>query len=118
MLKAWILMQNEGTDTAIRRFIDAYYSPALLKKIKNYEAHVAFYKQIINEFGPVQNLIYQTDESSTYKLKVQLLRKGRALVPEPTIEEILVVNIDLDPENPEYLVRGLGLGALACYIKR
>lgn len=118
VLKAWVVMQNEGTDAAVRRFIDGYYSPALLENMKNYEAHVKFYKQIINEFGPVQDIIYHTEEAGENKLKVQLLKVGRTLVPEPTPEEILVVNIDLDPNNQDYLARGLGLGALVCYIKR
>ena len=118
VLKAWMQMQNTGTDQAIRHFIDQYYSPKLLQKMKNYEAHVKFYKQIIDEFGPVQEFIYQTDEEGVYKLKVQLLKEGRTTIPEPSAEEILVVNIDLDPENPDYLVKGLGLGALVCYIKR
>ncbi len=118
VLKAWMVMQNDGSDKAIRRFIDGYYSPTLLEKMKNYESHVGFYKQIIGEFGAVQELVYQTETDSEFKLKVQLLKQGRALIPEPSPEEILVVEIDLDPKNPAFLSRGLGLGALVCYIKR
>ena len=118
LLNAWITMQNNGSDKAVRQFIDSYYSPDMLSKMKNYDSHVAFYKQIIQEFGKVQSTVYLTETDSEHKLKVQLIKEGRALVPEPSPEEILVVEIDLDPENPKYLSRGLGLGALICYIKR
>ncbi len=118
VLKAWMKMQNEGTDQAVKQFIDNYYSPRLLGKMTNYESHVAFYKQIINEFGKVQPAIYLTETDSEHKLKVQLIKEGRALVPEPSPEEILVVEIDLDPDNPQFLSRGLGLGALVCHLKR
>ena len=33
-------------------------------------------------------------------------------------KDILVVEIDLDPENPKYLARGLDLGALVCEIQK
>lgn len=118
ILDAWITTQNDGSDTAVRHFIDTYYSPEMLKKMKNYEAHVKFYKQIISEFGKVQKVIYETENDTDVKLKVQLLKEATPLVPEPTPEEILVVEIDLDPENKQYLSKGLGMGALICYIKR
>ena len=117
VLDAWMEMQNAGTDEAIKEFINQYYSPAMIGKM-NMKDHVAFYRQIIDEFGEVQKLIYQKEVDQPFKLKVQLLKKGVAMVPEPTPYEILVVEIDLDPEQPRYLKRGLGLGALICYIKR
>lgn len=118
VLDAWIATQNEGTDKAVRAFIDTYYSPELLKKMKNYEDHVKFYKQIISEFGKIQDVVYETETDTAIKLKVQLLKEATPLVPEPGPEEILVVEVDLDPENKQYLRRGLGMGALICYIKR
>lgn len=118
ILEAWVATQNEGTDKAVRAFIDTYYSPALLEEMKNYEDHANFYKQIISEFGKIQHVIYETETDTAIKLKVQLLKAATPLVPEPGPEEILVVEVDLDPENKQYLSRGLGMGALICYIKR
>lgn len=118
ILEAWIVTQNDGSDTAVRHFIDTYYSPEVLKKMKNYEDHVKFYKQIISEFGKIQKVIYETERNTDTGLKVQLLKEATPLIPEPTPEEILVVEIDLDPNNPKYLSKGLGMGALICYIKR
>jgi hypothetical protein len=118
ILSAWVETQNTGTDEAIRSFIDSYYSPALLDKMKNYEDHVSFYKQVISDFGAIQDIVYQTEEDTDNSLKVQLLKEATPLIPEPSPEEILVIEIDLDPANPAYLRRGLGMGALICYIKR
>ncbi|GAB5524672.1 MAG: hypothetical protein Roseis2KO_25440 [Roseivirga sp.] len=118
ILDAWVATQNKGTDEAVRAFIDTYYSPELFKKMKNYEDHVKFYKQIISEFGKIQQVIYETETNTATKLKVQLLKEATPLVPEPGPEEILVVEVDLDPDNKQYLNRGLGMGALICYIKR
>lgn len=118
ILQAWIVTQNQGTDVAVRKFIDTYYSPDLIQKMKNYEDHVKFYKQIIHEFGKIQEVIYETEKDTDIKLKVQVLKEATPLVPEPGPEEILVIEIDLDPENKQYLAKGLGMGALICYIKR
>lgn len=118
VLKAWLEMQNTGTKKAVEHFIQNYYDPSLLQKIESLEDHVNFYMSMIHDFGDIQDIVYKTEEDSKYRLKVQLLKKDALLVPAPSPEEILVVEIDLDPENPKYLKRALGMGALICYIKR
>jgi len=118
ILEAWVETQNNGTDEAITSFIKTYYKPSLLAQMKNFEDHVKFYRQVIDEFGPIQKVIFEEMESTKTKLKVQLLKEGTPLVPTPQPEEILVVEIDLDAKNPKFLERGLGMGALICYIKR
>lgn len=118
ILDAWIETQNKGTDEAIGAFIKTYYKPSLLEKMKNFEDHLKFYRQVIDEFGPIQKVVFEEMESTKTKLKVQLLKQGTPLVPTPGPEEILVVEIDLDANNPKFLERGLGMGALICYIKR
>ncbi len=118
ILDAWIETQNKGTDEAISAFIKTYYKPSLLKNMKNFEDHLKFYRQVIDEFGPLQKVIFEEMESTKTKLKVQLLKEGTPLAPTPQPEEILVVEIDLYAKNPKFLERGLGMGALICYIKR
>jgi hypothetical protein len=115
---AWLEMHNTGTEKAVGEFINDFYAPSALKKMKNFDAHVNFYMTMINDFGEMQDVIFKTEESTENRLKVQLLKKGSLAYPEPTPEEILVVEIDLNPENPEFLEKGLGMGALICYIKR
>lgn len=118
VLKAWIKTQNEGTDKAISAFIDDYYSPEVLRKMKNKQDHIKFYRQVIDEFGALQDIVYEVMVATDTSLKVQLLKVGTTLTPTPTPEEILVVEIDLDPKNKKKMVGGLGMGALICYIKR
>lgn len=118
ILNDWIRTQNIGSNEAINQFIDQRFSPELLEKMENRDEHVAFYRQIIDEFGGIQNIVFKELESTDTKLKVQLLKKGYPLVPEPDPEDILVVEIDVQRDNPRYLARGLGMGALICYIKR
>ncbi|NVJ45728.1 MAG: hypothetical protein HWE07_01330 [Cytophagia bacterium] len=118
ILNDWIRTQNIGSSEAINQFIDQWFSPELLEKMENRDEHVAFYRQIIDEFGGIQNIVFKELESTDTKLKVQLLKKGYPLVPEPDPEDILVVEIDVQRDNPRYLARGLGMGALICYIKR
>jgi hypothetical protein len=115
---AWLEMHNTGTEKAVGEFINDYYSTTALKKMKNFDAHVRFYMTMINDFGDLQAVIYKTEESSANRLKVQLLKKGSLVYPEPSPEEILVVEIDLDPSDSDFLEKGLGMGALICYIKR
>ncbi|MBO3698806.1 hypothetical protein [Roseivirga sp. E12] len=118
ILNAWIETQNKGTDEAISSFIKTYYAPEVLNKMKNFDDHLKFYRQVIDEFGPIQKVIFEEMESTETKLKVQLLKQGTPLVPTPEPEEILVVEIDLDAQNPKFIEKGLGMGALICYIKR
>lgn len=118
ILEDWIRTQNNGSNKAINQFIDKWFAPELLIEMKNREEHVAFYRQIIDEFGEVQDIVYKQIELTDTKLKVQLLKKGQLLSPEPAPEEILVVEIDVKRHDSTHLARGLGMGALVCYIKR
>ena len=81
--------------------------------------HVAFYKQIISEFGDLNRQIYYLVEETPHKLIVHLIKKDENinnLVIDP--EDILQVEIDLSPSNTNYMERGLGLGSLLCEQKR
>lgn len=118
ILNDWISTQNDGSNEAINAFIDTWFSPEMRQNMKNRDQHLAFYRQIIDEFGSVQDHVYEVMESTETKLKVQLIKKGQPLVPEPSPENILVVEIDIQKDKPQFLSRGLGMGALICYIKR
>ncbi|MEC7752802.1 hypothetical protein [Roseivirga sp. UBA1976] len=118
ILKDWIATQNQGSDKAINTFIDRWFSEELKAGITDRSKHVAFYRQIIDEFGEIQETVYEVMESTPTKLKVQLLKKNTPFLPEPSPENILVVEIDVQKNHPNRLARGLGMGALICYIKR
>ena len=118
ILDQFIIAHNDGSDDAIKEFIKKTYLPEIYEDI-NLNDHVAFYKQIINEFGDLNRQIYYLLEETPYKLIVHLIKKNENinnLVIDP--EDILQVEIDLSQTNTKYMERGLGLGSLLCDLKR
>ena len=114
ILDRYIIANNDASDNALKLFIRENYNPVLVKKIK-IEDHVNFYRQIAGEFGPLHKTVYETVESTPDKLIVHLIKEvDSPLNRDIDPKDILVVEIDLDPEDPSYLARGLGLGALVC----
>lgn len=118
MLDRFVKAHNEGTTRSLERFIQENYLPELYSQIE-LEKHVAFYRQIIDEFGPLNATIYEKIEDTENRLVVHLVKKTESVLNKNVApEDILVVKIDLSAKNPKYLSRGLGLGALVCEIKR
>ncbi|HAS40630.1 MAG TPA: hypothetical protein DCS93_09130 [Microscillaceae bacterium] len=118
ILDKFIVAHNLGTEAAIIDFIKKTYKPSFLKKI-DLKKHIAFYDHIIKEFGPLNNKIYEVVEIKPTKFIINLIKKGESVKNKsikPT--EILMVKIDTDKNQPQYLSRGLGLGALACSIRK
>lgn len=118
ILDRYIIANNDGSDDAIELFIRENYNPDLANRIK-IEDHIKFYRQISGEFGPLNKTVYKTVQSTSDKLIVHLIKESDSPINmdiDPI--DILVVEIDLDPENPKYLARGLGLGALVCEIRK
>jgi hypothetical protein len=79
------------------------------------DKHVAFYQHIIDEFGPLNTEVYKVADVKPHKLVVHLLKAGESVINlhvDPA--DILEVELDTDPDLPNYLSRGLGLGALVC----
>ena len=74
---------------------------------------------IAEDFGQLKSIVYKKTEENPLRLVVQLIKEKESLLNEfidPT--EILVVEIDMEQNNPKYLNRSLGLGALICESKK
>jgi len=118
ILNKFIIANNDGSEEAIKQFIKDSYLPEIYATI-NLNDHVAFYKQIVNEFGDLNKQMYYLVEETPYKLIVHLIKKKediKNLAIDP--KDILQVEIDLSKTNPKYIERGLGLGSLLCELKR
>lgn len=118
ILDNFIIAHNDGSDDAIKEFIKNTYLPEIYVTI-NIKDHVAFYRQIINEFGDLNNQIYYLVEETPYKLIVHLIKKNKTisnLVINP--EDILQIEIDLSKTNSKYMEKGLGLSSLLGEQKR
>lgn len=118
ILEKFIKAHNDGSEVAIKNFIKESYHPAVYKKI-DINKHVNFYNHIIKEFGPLNKLTYKVTEESKRKLIVQLIKENESVLNQDIDPaEILVVEIDMSEDNPKYMERGLGLGALVCEDRR
>ena len=109
----FIKMHNDGTEDAIKQFINKYYGPDLVQKI-SIDSQIDFYRQIIDEFGPLNTMTFKEVSETETKLVVQLIRHDGSNVNRHIPDtEILVVEVDIT-QGENYLNRGLGLGSLAC----
>ncbi len=110
----YVVMHNEGSRAAILEFINSYHTSDDIVKM-DLDKHVAFYDHIIKEFGPLNLEIYRTEEESKTKLIINLVKADIDIrVKDIDPVDILQVEIDVYENNPLFLSRGLGLGALAC----
>jgi len=114
LARSWLAAHNAGDEVSLARWVEDAYAPQLLDRIDVAE-HVAFYQSIVQDFGELSPTPVAVTESSARHLVVHL-RPVSVLVPDPTTT--LVVDIEVAPEDPGHLTRGLGLGALICEDKK
>jgi len=118
ILNKFINAHNIGSQDAISEFIKDTYHPDIYAKI-NLKDYVAFYNQIVNEFGPLNFMIYKKVEETPLKFVVHLIKKDEYIKNQYINPlEILVVEIDLSKNDKNYMPHGLGLGSLVCEQKR
>jgi len=118
ILDQFVTMHATGTEEAIEQFIQSTYLPDYYQKI-NLKEHVKFYDQILQEFGPLNPMIYKTIEEKPNRLVVHLIKADENIQNQNiNPNEILVVKIDLSTKNPNYMDRSLGLGSLVCERKK
>jgi len=114
--KMWVAMHNSQNKITTKDFITASYSKALLKKIKLPD-HITFYHDAAISFGPVDGTPLKIVENSDNRLVIHFAKKGLDYSKEISPENIFVIEIDMRQEEPEKLDRGLGLGALVCFLQ-
>ncbi len=114
ILFKFIKAHNTGTESAIAQFIKETYHPKVYAKL-NLKSHIAFYNQIVQEFGPLNFLTYETIETSASRLVVHLIKKDENIQNKNINPlNILVVKIDISKADKNYMPHGLGLGSLVC----
>jgi len=117
VLSAWLAAHNRGEEQALRAFVTGHYTPDLLAKI-DLEAHVGFYREAVPMFGRLAVRPHRVTVSEKHRLVVQLLQQDLTGPDRLSPENIVVVEIDMDPDHPSRMARGLGLGSLACMARR
>jgi len=118
ILHKFIKAHNSATDSALGQFIKDTYHPKVYSKL-NLKAHIAFYDQIIQEFGPLNFETYKIVEESPLRFVVHLIKEHQRIQNKNINPlNILVVKIDLSKDNKNYMPHGLGLGSLVCEQKK
>lgn len=107
---SWLAAHNAGDEVSLAAWIELSYAPKLLDRVDVGE-HVAFYQSIVGDFGELSPTPVAVPESSARRLVVHLRPVG-VLEPDPLTT--LVVEVEVDPDDPAHLARALGLGALIC----
>ena len=69
ILNDFIAAHNASTETSIQKFIVNSYEPGFYDNIE-IDKHLAFYAQVIEEFGPLHSEIYELVEEDAQKLIV------------------------------------------------
>ena len=118
ILNKYIVANNAGTEEAFSQFIKETYEPELYTRT-DLKKHIEFYTMISTDFGQLKPIVYEKIEENPLRLVVYLIKEEESLLDkniDPT--EILMVEFDLNEKNPIFLNRALGLGALACELKK
>ncbi len=118
ILNKFITAHNKGTEKAISTFIKDTYHPDVYKRI-NLQEHISFYNQIVNEFGPLNYVVYKTVKTTSDRYVVHLIKQGentnnQYIKPD----DILVVKLDISKDNNRFMPHGLGLGSLTCELRK
>ena len=113
ILSRWIEAHNRGEEASLRSFVERAYSPSLLAKV-DVESHLEFYLNAVPMFGKLKQMPYRIIVNEPRTLIVELLNATLKGPEQLTAENRVLVEIDMDPDHPEYLARGLGLGSVAC----
>ena len=114
ILNKFIKAHNLGSEEAINEFIKDTYHPDIYAKL-NVNAHISFYNQIVQEFGPLNFMIYKVVEETPIRFVAHLIKNSQHIKNQNINSlEVLVVKIDLSQKNNKYMPHGLGLGSLVC----
>jgi hypothetical protein len=112
LLQSWIQAHNAASAEALRHWLRASLNPAISDT--DVDKRLDWYVAATRMFGPLSNQPLAILENEPHRLLVHLVRSDMG--PRERLDplNIVVVELDVDAQNPRYLARGLGLGALAC----
>lgn len=118
ILNQFVNANNAGTHEAFSQFIKETYHPDLLKRI-DLNTHIEFYAMISADFGKLKSSVFEKIEENPIRFVGHLIKEKESLLNRSiNPAEILVVEMDLHEQNPKYLKKALGLGALICEVEK
>lgn len=116
LLQDWVRAHNDGTPATLTAWVEKSYGPKLLARV-DLEKHVAWYVEAVEMFGPLRPQPVRIERSSAETIIAHFQRADAPGDGVPDPNDIVVVELDVDPEDVRYLRRGLGLATLACEIR-
>jgi hypothetical protein len=112
LLQSWIEAHNDATAEALRHWLRASLNPSISDA--EVEKRLGWYIEATQMFGPLSSQPLAVVEEEPHRLLVHLVRSDMG--PRQRLDplNIVVVELDVDQDDPRYLARGLGLASLAC----
>ena len=117
VLEEWLKAHNSADETSISAWMKKSFSPQILKRM-DFDKHLAWYVGCTKMFGKLNEAPIKIVENKENRLVVQFASvdlKGEKNL-DPT--KVIIVKVDMDPAQPRFLAKGLGIGPLACEIRR
>ena len=115
--KASSAAEGKGDAVALEAWIRKSYAPQNVARL-DMGAAIAFSSEIVKEFPRLADSPNMIMESNEHRLLIQFVDAEVQDEAEPDPTRILVVDVDVDPDDERYLARGLGLGSLACELRK
>lgn len=116
LLAEWLKAHNKANFDTLSVFVKKCYSEKLLSKV-DLQKHVDFYFEATKMFGKLRQKPYQIEKNKKLTIIAYFLKEGLALPEAADPENVVVVEIDADIDNPKFLRRGVGMAALICNLR-
>ena len=116
ILRSWLDAHNQASADALRIWLRSSLKPATSDA--DVDGRLGWYVEAIEMFGPLSAVPLAVIENEPHRLVVHLVRSDLADPERLDPLNTVVVEVDVDEQNPRYLRRGLGLGSLACEARK
>ena len=116
LLEASIIAHNHKSADALRHWLRMSLNPSISDA--DVDKRLGWYVEAIEMFGPLSQEPLAVVEDEPHRLLVHLVRTDMGPRERFDPLNIVVVELDVDDDNPRYLARGLGLASLACEARK
>ena len=113
LLTAWLQAHNQADGPHLEAWLRRSFSAERLDEM-DVAKSLAWYVESARMFGVLAEEPYHVVEDEPHRLVVWILGAELDVAANPDPTRVIVVEIDMDPDDQERLARGLGLGSLAC----
>ncbi len=116
LLASWLEAHNRGDGSSLETWLRRSFSDTRLANM-NVDRALAWYLESTRMFGKLAEKPYHVVEDEPHRLVVWFLDAELEETANPDPTKVIVVEVDVDPDDPAHLARGLGLGSLACELR-